>query len=190
MIETHQRLHSRMEVMMTSPNDPEGVLRAFVAGRRDRFGEVVRAFHRRLLHYAYTILRDWEECKDVVQEAFTRLYQQCNTIRGNPQAWLFRVVRNLAIDQRRRGKRRGGSVDNITPFPDRARSNPDLKLEIEEALATLSERDRSVVVLKVVEGMSYAEIAGALGLTPSNVGYILHHGLKKLASHLREGGRS
>lgn len=191
MMHTMKIERSRMEGTMDEPVTPEALLAAFVGGDRTVFEGIVRDFHRRLLHYAYSFLSDWEECKDIVQESFTRLYQRSHTIRGNPQAWLFKVTRNLCLDLKRKWKRRGGNgVENIAEFPGNPRPHPDTRLEVRAALKALPERDRAVVVLKVVEGMSYQEIAEALDLTPSNVGYILHHGLKKLASRLGKGGTS
>lgn len=50
----------------------------------------------------------------------------------------------------------------------------------------LNHREQQLVILKVYEEKSYREISGITGLTVGNVGYILHHAMKKLARHLRE----
>ena len=57
-----------------------------------------------------------------------------------------------------------------------------------QALQTLSLREQQLVVLKIYEDKSYAEISEISGLTVGNVGYILHYAMKKLAAELRKHG--
>lgn len=162
-------------------------LDAFLSGDLDAFADVVRVFNARLLAYARAFLDNPEDCREVVQDAFLRFHQSRTSIHGNAQAWLFKVTRNLCIDARRRQARRKASPENILPFP--AGMHPDDRLSVQEALGALPDRDRAVVCLKVLQGLSYQEIGETLGITATNVGFILHHGLKKLASILNKGGR-
>jgi RNA polymerase sigma-70 factor (ECF subfamily) len=171
-----------------SPDErTQNPLEAFFQGDEEVFPDVVRAYNARLLAYARAFLNDPEDCREAVQDAFLRFHQSRGSIRGNPQAWLFKVTRNLCIDIRRRQARQKADPSQVLPFP--AALHPDERLKVQEALAALPERDRAVVCLKVLEGLSYQEIGDVLGLTASNVGFILHHGLKKLASMLATGGR-
>jgi len=163
-------------------------LEAFLRGDEEAFAGVVRAYNTRLLAYARAFLNDPEDCREAVQDAFLRFHQSRGAIHANPQAWLFKVVRNLCIDQRRRQARRTADPSQVLPFP--AAFHPDERLKVHEALAALPERDRAVVCLKVLEGLSYQEIGDALGLSAGNVGFILHHALRKLASILSAGGRA
>jgi RNA polymerase sigma factor (sigma-70 family) len=163
-------------------------LDVFLSGDPEAFGEVVREYNMRLTAYARVFLENPEDCREVVQDAFLRFHQSRESIRGNPQAWLFKVTRNLCIDLRRSQARRKANPENILPFP--AGMHPDERLKVREALGALPERDRTIVCLKVLQGLSYQEIGEALGITSGNVGFILHHGLKKLASILNQGGRS
>jgi len=60
----------------------------------------------------------------------------------------------------------------------------DRLTQLHEALSRLSENQREVILLKFEQGLSYQEISEVTGLSSSNVGFILHHGLKKLRSVL------
>jgi len=177
--------------MQAAAMDPQertpNTLDAFLLGDAEAFGEVVRRYNGRLMAYARAFLDNGEDCREVVQDAFLRFHQSRESIHGNPQAWLFKVTRNLCIDFRRRQARRKADPENILPFP--AGMHPDDRLKVREALGSLPERDRTIVCLKVLQGLSYQEIGEALGITSGNVGFILHHGLKKLASILSQGGR-
>jgi RNA polymerase sigma-70 factor (ECF subfamily) len=173
-----------MDAQERTPN----TLDAFLSGDLEAFADAVRGYNGRLLAYARTFLDNGEDCREVVQDAFLRFHQSRKSIHGNPQAWLFKVTRNLCIDLRRRQARRKADPENILPFP--AAMHPDERLKVREALGSLPERDRTIVCLKVLQGLSYQEIGEALGISSGNVGFILHHGLKKLASILNQGGRS
>jgi RNA polymerase sigma-70 factor (ECF subfamily) len=176
------------EVIMENPEQPD-FLDSFLEGDEAAFAEVVRAWHSRLAAYARSFLDTPEDCQEAVQDAFLKLHQARRTIRENPRAWLFKVTRNRCLDLQRKAIRERKRTEGALPvFP--GSMPPVERLEVREALGALPERDRAVVCLKVLEGLSYEEIGEALGLTAGNVGYILHHGLKKLASIIRPGGRS
>jgi len=150
-----------------------------------------------LIRYASGMLRDGDAARDMVQDAFIRLIrhrQKDGAPIRNMQAWLFRVVHNLCLDYIRKHKRQLPlTEEGENHLADRASQEPDRALESSEAaaiavetLGILSQRDRQVVVMKIMENLSYKEIAERLGLTIGNVGFILHNSLKKLARELKK----
>jgi DNA-directed RNA polymerase specialized sigma24 family protein len=186
--EDHDAMIGVMHAMaMDAQEQARSCLDAFIGGDTEAFGEVVGEYNGRLLAYARAFLDNPEDCREVVQDAFLKFHQSRAAIHGNAQAWLFKVTRNLCIDIRRRQARQKADPGNMLPFPGSL--HPDDRLKVREALAGLPERDRTIVCLKVLQGLSYQEIGDALGITASNVGFILHHGLKKLASILSPGGQ-
>ena len=140
-----------------------------------------------LTGYAARILGDAEKARDVVQEAFLRLCaQDVSKLEGHLGEWLFTVCRNLALDQRRREKRMGPlqvqDVEAGTRAPD-----PSAAEEGRMALAALGrlgEGQREVLRLKFQNGLSYREIARVTGQSVSNVGFLMHEGLKALRREL------
>jgi RNA polymerase sigma factor (sigma-70 family) len=115
---------------------------------------------------------DTQEAQDVVQEAFIKLMQQ----RPQPddaKAWLCRIVRNQAIDRLRSAKRR--QQRELTVSQERAPwfdPRPDDLVDAasaQAALATLPEEQRDVVVLRIWNGLTLAQIATVIGCPVSTV---------------------
>lgn len=138
-----------------------------------------------LTGYAARILGDAEKARDVVQEAFLRLCaQDVSKLDGHLGEWLFTVCRNLALDQRRREKRMRSPKDAEM---EAAGTGPAEAAEGRTALAALGrlgEAQREVLRLKFQNGLSYREIAGVTGQSVSNVGFLMHEGLKALRREL------
>jgi RNA polymerase sigma-70 factor (ECF subfamily) len=168
-------------------------------------------YERPLVRYAWSILGDLEAARDVVQETFIRLCrrQQADRDResgikgqgsdGEPipsdscgkhtEAWLFTVTRNLSIDHQRKLSR----IVYMPQTEDRTADEPGpgAVLEAQEArdsifglLEHLSDNQREVIRLKFQNDLSYKEIAAITQLSVTNVGFLLHTGLKKLRALL------
>ena len=161
-------------------------------------------YERPLVRFAQSITGDMESARDVVQETFIKLARggmRDGASTGNgaspgddtrhTEAWLFTVARNGALDHQRRFSR-------IIPMPlpeDRpcGAPGPAAVLERRESasslfrlLDALSPNQREVIRLKFQNDLSYREIADVTQLSVTNVGFLLHTGLKKLRELLRE----
>ena len=108
-------------------------------------------------------------------------------------AWLYRVARNLAVDEVRK-ETRMEKRQQLVAAPER-QAPPTAPVEREEICEVVTSRlrnlppnQRDVLILKVQEGKSYREISEVTGLSVANVGYLIHHGLKGLARELRLAG--
>jgi RNA polymerase sigma-70 factor (ECF subfamily) len=147
-----------------------------------------------LLRYAIGIVKNQETAQDIVQDAYIKYLRFRREQREveNPKAWLYRVVHNLGIDHLRRRSRIVDSDDEVTqastpsdePAPDEVLERQDATRSAIAALDILSERDRGIIIMKVLEERSYKEIAAATGLSIGNIGFILHTAMKKLAREL------
>ncbi len=120
-----------------------------------------------LLSFANGMLRSRAAAEDVVQEAFVALVRSAPRIRGDGRSlrvWLFRTVRNRSIDEIRRRGTRAIPSDSIpeTPVED---DQPGLGPELENALAGLTPRQRSLVMMRHVVGLDGDEIAAVIGTT-------------------------
>jgi RNA polymerase sigma factor (sigma-70 family) len=154
--------------------------------------QVFEAEESPLLRYAFGLVGQRETAEDLVQEAFIRLHNHWDEV-ANPRAWLFRAVRNLALNHLR-DHRRETPLDNNHEPPADARG-PGQSLAKMEALGTLQlliaelpEDDRELIRLKYHENFKYQQISTHTGLGVGNVGYKLHHLLKGLADSLRRMG--
>lgn len=144
-----------------------------------------------LLRYALGLTGRRAVAEETVQEAFLRLHGLWAEVE-NPRAWLYRCVRNLALNHRR-DHRPETELSEEAPAPETAL--PAETLARAEAvgamrllLAELPAEDRALVQLKYQDELKYQEIGRRTGLSAGNVGYRLHHVLKALADGLRRAG--
>lgn len=141
-----------------------------------------------LVRYCANILKDREAAKEIVQECFLKLLQ----LKEEPpqehiKAWLYRECRNRSIDSWRKLRR----IDRLEDVGENAlgfsASNPlqdlethrDLK-QMNEAVSRLTARQQEILFLKYKDGLSYKEIAEVMGLSVTNVGFILHEAMTEL----------
>jgi RNA polymerase sigma factor (sigma-70 family) len=145
-----------------------------------------------LLRYAHGLTGQRETAEDIVQDAFLRLHKHWHEVE-QPRPWLFRCVRNLALNHLRDNKR-NTSLDTSDewqsdkPDPEAALGKLETIGTLQLLISELPEPDRTLVSLKYLSGLRYDEIASQTNLTVSNVGYKLHHTLKSLAASLRHLG--
>jgi RNA polymerase sigma factor (sigma-70 family) len=160
-------------------------------------GGAVARYERLLVGYAGRLLgNDFDAARDVVQDAFVRLCAQDRaTVEPHLAEWLLAVVRNRAIDVRRKAGRMRLVDERELESPgdtDPAaivQSQSDAS-SITAMLDALPPNQAEVIRLKFQHGLSYQQIANVTQLSVSNVGYLIHTGLKTLRERLRVNERS
>lgn len=169
------------------------------------FAATVDRFETPLLRYVgHLIGPGRHETEDVVQETFLRLHRTVG--RGGPDSirnlpvWLYRVAHNLAMDAGRRisrdrkGRERmqRAAVEERKAAPDAEIIGAVIRREVcERAMAELKalpEDLRQVVLLKVIQGMTMAQIAAVMDISASNVCYRLGRALRTISVRLKEAG--
>ena len=158
------------------------------AGDPDAFAALVRLHQRRAYAVARAIVLTHEDAEDAVQEGFLHAYRALARFIPDQAfgAWLHRIVANAALDITRRKKVRDADTlaDTMaSPFRDPGESD-ELRRRLDEALATLGERQRSVIVLHDVEGFRHAEIGQILGIPEGTARSDLHHARARLRQAL------
>lgn len=135
---------------------------------------------------------------DIVQQTFANyLGARGGPAIRNPRAFLYRVAINLTIQQRRAAQRRrrlrreyatthGDLTDDL--HPERVLLAKEQAHALEDALDRLPERDRTLLLLNRLEGVSYAEIARRTGMAPSSVRFVIRQALKNCQDALRNSG--
>ncbi len=148
--------------------------------RRDQqdpaFEEAFDVLFSKAMRVAYRILGNAAAAEDVAAEALARTYVNWRKVRDLPyrEAWVLRVAGNLAIDETRR---RTPEIDlRIAPDPQ---DTAIIRLVLGSALRKLSRRQRDVVVLRYLMGLSEEEAAEALGIS---LGTLRTHGTRALTS--------
>lgn len=158
--------------------------------------ELFAAQETALLVYAERLVGENVTAQDMVQEAFIKLHRDFAQVR-QPRAWLYRTVHNLALNwlrSRRKLVSLPALEEESRQWPD-ARPLPDDQIARWEAigqtrlcLESLDERSRELVRLKFEEGLTYQQIGQRMNLSVSNVGYLLHHALKRVGAELKRIG--
>jgi RNA polymerase sigma factor (sigma-70 family) len=156
---------------------------------REQFVERALAeYESPLVGYAYGFVHDLERARDIVQDTFIRLCQQdVAKVKDGLKTWLFTVCRNRALDVLRKESRVSPLEDDHLKRRATEAPSPDESLDQSERLASvmryldrLSENQRTVILMKFRDGLSYHEICETTGLSSGNVGFLIHAGLKRL----------
>jgi RNA polymerase sigma-70 factor, ECF subfamily len=187
------------------PGSDALLLERLRSGDEAAFEELVRANGGRLLAVARRLLRDDEDARDAVQQAFLSAFRALSTFHGQSllSTWLHRIVVNEALMKlRSRGRRPEESIERWLPrfledghhasplsdsqFPvDALLVQREVRLQVREAIDRLPETHRTVLLLRDIEQMDTAETAELLGLSPNAVKLRLHRARQALAQLLR-----
>ena len=138
--------------------------------------ELYRRYAGELYLYAYSLCQNEAQAQDLTAEAFCRALLALDGADAGWRSWLYKVCRNLWLDQVRRSRR-------LAPEPP----GPELAAEgdvLEELLQALSPVDREIVTLHYYGGLSLKEAGEAMGLTPGAARTLLCRARKKLKSRL------
>jgi RNA polymerase sigma-70 factor (ECF subfamily) len=149
------------------------------AGDVESFNRLVLAHQDQVYSLALRFMGQRAAAEDLAQETFLRAYRSIRSFRGEHfRAWLLSITANACRDELRRQRRRPtssldrGEEDGVIAFeppdpgltPEDSALNAELRVALERALLQLPEEWRLVVVLADVHGLSYDEVAQAVGL--------------------------
>src|SRR3954451_7275609 len=156
-------------------------------GTPQGFEDLYRNTFPRVYAYVASLMRDRSAAEDVTALAFERAYRKRSGFsarRGSPEAWIFGIARNAALDELRKLKRRATlasePADVWSPGPYEEAERSFQREEVRAALSSLDPRDGDLVALKFAGGLTNGEIARVLGISESNVGSRLHRTVEKL----------
>ena len=180
------------------------------AGDVGAFRRLVERHQRRAFALAVGLVRDENDAREIVQEAFVRVYRSLDGFEGSSTfyTWLYRIVTNLSIDLLRRPGRRSSDLDEErfeagedgergeVDFPWMSRyenSDPadgvrrrEIAARLQAALDELPSYHRAVIVLREVDGLSYEEMAQSLGVSKGTIMSRLFHARQKLQRALAD----
>ncbi|MBI2843487.1 MAG: sigma-70 family RNA polymerase sigma factor [Armatimonadetes bacterium] len=146
------------------------------------FNDLVQRYEKRVFNFAYRMAGNYDDANDVAQEAFIRVFNSINTFRGdaNFTTWLYRIVTNVYLDERKRQKSHLHTSledyveldeNTVTRQIEDGRPTPDHVIErierddlLHSAIQELPDYQRIMVVLYHTQGKSYEEIAQIMKL--------------------------
>ena len=161
--------------------DDVSLVGKFCKGEEEAFDDLVRKHRQRVFNIAFQILRNYEDANEVAQDVFVKVYRNLATFRGESAftTWLYQIAINLARNRIRYNRRRHhndsvsfdcandeghgqlGPVDPA-PTPYKAAVATEQSRLIEQAMNVLSVAHREILILRVIEDLSYEEIAAVL----------------------------
>ena len=154
------------------------------AGDAQAFEELVASHQHRVFGVALRMLGSAAEAEEIAQEAFLRAHRSLPEFRGDAKlsTWLYAIVSRLCLNRLASGDRkavRHGEeillrVADPRGGPDAGAERGELEAALHRAIAELSEERRVVVILRDLEGLSYEDIAVALGIELGTVRSRLH----------------
>ena len=183
-------MKERRKKSTSAPHEDSALVKAFQAGEKAAFDRLVLKHKDRLFNLCYWFLGDYQEANDSAQEAFIRAYRSLNKFRSEStfSTWLYRIAvttcknRLKSLEYRLRKKMvwldgPGKSEGSNPPIDIEDESHsPVIELERKERMAlirkavdSLPSEQKTVVVLRDIDGLSYEEIASIAGLNLGTV---------------------
>jgi RNA polymerase sigma-70 factor (ECF subfamily) len=193
-------------------SDRDAVARAR-EGDQEAFRVLVERYQGRAHRLALRVLRDEEQARDAVQDAFLKVHSNLGRFenRSSFYTWLYRLVMNVCLDAKRRDRSSRfvdtpelGDLERIATqesmpaseqhwrsheeAPDDALDRSELRDAVAGAITALPDAARETLILREVEGLSYSEIAEALDIPKGTVMSRLHYARRRVQELLREAG--
>ncbi|MCP4676142.1 MAG: sigma-70 family RNA polymerase sigma factor [Deltaproteobacteria bacterium] len=171
------------------------------------FGQLVERYQRKVFTIALSMVKNPEDAMDIAQDAFIKVHRYIGNFQGSSSfyTWLYRIVVNLCSDHlRRTGKRinmdfderigsqshaeHGNAVvaNRLDTNPSKNLGRKELADRIRQAVDALPPYHRAVIVMREIEGMSYAEMAKTMNVSKGTIMSRLHHARHKLQRALGE----
>ncbi|MBA4148984.1 MAG: sigma-70 family RNA polymerase sigma factor [Verrucomicrobia bacterium] len=150
-----------------------------------------------LLRYAASITGDADRARDIVQDTFVRLCaEEPAKLDGRLAEWLFTVCRNRALDVLRKEKRMTPLTEmdlevraSEEPSPAMAAEKKETATQLLQLVGSLPPNQCEAIRLKFQGGLSYAEISQVTGHSVTNVGFLIHTGIKTLRQKMNATGK-
>jgi RNA polymerase sigma factor (sigma-70 family) len=174
----------------------EVLIKEFQHGDVRAFNELVRRYQERVYWVARRLVGDHADADDVAQEVFIKIYDSLKGFRGESSfyTWTYRITVNAALNLLRRNKiREFVRFDEIIaplvsdePGPDERAESKEQKTLIDEAIAMLPVKQRTVFVLRYYENLPYDEIAKLLKRSVGGMKANYFQAVRKISRYLKE----
>ena len=151
---------------------------------KDEIGTLYEQHASSLLLYARSMLPDRASAEDVLHHVFSALLRGNTDLPGAPAAYLFRAVRNAALNARRY-EAKHIALDAEEPWFQHGRSSPESAMGLQFALRELPEEQREAVILRIWAGMTLEEVAAATGAPLNTAASRYRYAMEKLRDRLQ-----
>ena len=181
------------------------IIEKVLGGDANAFEELVLRYEKTVYNLALRMVGDRDDAFDMTQEAFIKAYGSLSSFRGDSKfsVWIYRIATNVCLDFLRSKSRKqqvsltvsdDDDEDAQLDIPD-PKADPEQQLikkismqSVEEGLKTLPDKQRQILVMRELGGMSYAEIGAALSLEEGTVKSRIFRARKRLCTFLLDSG--
>ncbi len=206
-VNSAQKEASNRELRAREAEEDRELIVQAQSGSTPAFRRLVERHQRRAFAIAVGLVRDENDAREIVQEAFLRVYKGLATFEGGSSffTWLYRIVTNLSIDLMRKPGRKAAELDEgRTSLVDEADGDlalvsridgadpidvvrrKEMARRIQSALDALPSYHRAVIIMREVEGLSYEEMAEAMGVSKGTIMSRLFHARQKMQKALSD----
>jgi RNA polymerase sigma-70 factor (ECF subfamily) len=176
-------------------------------GDENAFDNLVGHYQNMVYNLSYRFMGNAQEAEDLTQEVFLKIFRSVRSFRGAStlKTWIYRITTNMALNRikfnKRRRRERQISIDrplepdmppmneslpDERPGPERVAHSGEIQERLQEALDSINEDQKAVVILRDVEGLSYEDIAVALDINIGTVKSRLARGRAGIQELLRD----
>ena len=180
------------------------IIEKVLGGDANAFEELVLRYEKTVYNLALRMVGDRDDAFDMTQEAFIKAYGSLSSFRGDSKfsVWIYRITTNVCLDFLRSKSRKqqvsltvsDDDEDAHLDIPD-PKADPEQQLikkismqSVEEGLKTLPDKQRQILVMRELGGMSYAEIGKALSIEEGTVKSRIFRARKRLCIFLLDSG--
>ena len=170
------------------------IIKKAQGGDQEAFQEIVQRYKVQVAGIAYRMVGDYEDAKDISQMVFVKIYQNLHRFDTTKKlsTWLYRITINASIDFIRKFRKHKLEVlDNIIGELKEKKNDVEgvyqrglIRLAVDEALESLNPKQRSVFVLRDLEGLDINEVSQVTGMPQATVRWYLHRARAKLRDEL------
>lgn len=198
-----EQLEDEIDSVEEGPSDDELVLKA-QQGDAHAFDVLVERYHGKIYGLTYNMTSNREDAEDLTQDVFVKAFDALPRFKGKSSfyTWLYRIAVNKTINYRKkRNRKRALSLDSFDQeiktdeayhdltskgSPLRSISLSELQIKLNEALQSLSEKHRTVVVMHDMQGIPHDEIAKVVGASVGTVRSRLFYARRQMQAELSE----
>lgn len=155
---------------------------------RKEYNSTVKAYSGRLYGFALKYLKNTEDADDIVQDAFEKLWKNRKKVEfQKAKSWLFTCAHNALINMIKKNNRMTYQETTVSNHVvDSYAHEFEMKEVVEKCMAILPPVQKSIILLRDLEGYNYKEIGEILSLSESQVKVYLFRARKKLKKHLKD----
>jgi RNA polymerase sigma-70 factor (ECF subfamily) len=165
-----------------NPTETRRLVARCKRGERNAFDDLIRRYEKKVYNFAFRLSGNYDEANDVASETFVRVYNALHNFRGDSSfiTWLFRITTNVYLDERKRKRARPyesldemieldettvvRQIEDPSPTPAESLEKQESGDMLQQAINSLPEYQRMMIVMYHTENRSYEEIAEVLDL--------------------------